>query len=139
MCEKLNLKPIVFRDVKIKCLGNQVLQEKLDYVRVCLKSTDNENIVIICLVKDICQPQHGQDILHVTQKCKHLKNLKLADSNSNNENLCVDFMTGSDFLWDMYQSEIIWVNRARLFQWKQSLVMFSVDQCQKSKTMKVPP
>ena len=56
LCEKLNLKPIAIRDVTIKCLGNQVLQEKLDYVRVCLKSTDNENIVIICLVKDICQP-----------------------------------------------------------------------------------
>ena len=116
MCEKLNLKPFAFRDVTIKGFGNQVLQEKLDCVRVCLKSTDNENIVIICLVKDLCQPLHGQDILHVTQKCKHLKNIKLADSNSNNENLCVDIMISSDFLWDMYQNEIIWVNRARLFQ-----------------------
>ena len=33
--EKLNLKSIAFRDVTIKVFGNQVLQEKLDYARVC--------------------------------------------------------------------------------------------------------
>ena len=74
LCEKLNLKSIASRDVTIKVFGNQVLQEKLDYARVCLKSTDNENIVINCLVKDICQPLHGQDLLHAKQKLKHLKN-----------------------------------------------------------------
>ena len=33
--EKLNLKSIASRDVTIKVFGNQVLQEKLDYARVC--------------------------------------------------------------------------------------------------------
>ena len=75
--------------------------------RVCLKPTDNENIVINCLVKDICQPLHGQDILHAKQKFNYLKNLKLTDSNSNDENLCVDILIGSDFLWDIFESEIL--------------------------------
>ena len=72
-----------------------------------LKSTDNDNIVINCLVKDICQPLHGQDILHAKQKFKQLKILKLADINSNNENLCIDILIGSDFLWDIFESGII--------------------------------
>ena len=33
--EKLNLKSIASRDVTIKVFSNQVLQEKLDYARVC--------------------------------------------------------------------------------------------------------
>ena len=107
LCDKLNLKSIASRDVTIKVFGNQVLQEKLDCVRVCLKPNDNENIVINCLVKDICQPLHGQDILHAKQKFNYLKNLKLTDSNSNDENLCVDILIGSDFLWDIFESEIL--------------------------------
>ena len=73
LCEKLNSKSIASRDITINVFGNQVLKEKLDCVRVCLKSSDNENIVINCLV-DICQPLHGQDILHAKQKFNHLKN-----------------------------------------------------------------
>ena len=45
--------------------------------------------------------------MHVKKKFKHLKNLKLADSNSNNENSCVDILIGSDFLWDIFESQII--------------------------------
>ena len=67
-------------------------------------------------VKDICQPLHEQDILYVKQIFKHLKNLKLADTNWNNENLCIDFLINSNFLWDIFESEIIWVNRSRLLQ-----------------------
>ena len=51
LCEKLNLNPITSRDVTIIDFDNQVLQGKLDCVRVCLKSTDNENFVINCLVE----------------------------------------------------------------------------------------
>ena len=47
------------------------------------------------------------DILHAKQKFKHLKNLKVADSDSNNENLCVDILIDSDFLWDVFENEII--------------------------------
>ena len=107
LCEKLNLKSITSRDVTIKVFVKQILQEKLDYVRVYLKSIDNEDIVTYCLVKDICHPLHGQYILHAKQKFKHMKHLKLADSYSNNENLCVDILIGSDFLWNIFESEII--------------------------------
>ena len=86
LCEKLNLKSIASRDVTVKVFGDQVLQGKLDCIRLCLKSTDNENVEINCLVKEICDALHGQDILHANQKFKHLENVKLADSNSNNEN-----------------------------------------------------
>ena len=103
----MNLKSIVSCDVTIKVFGDQVLQGKLDCVRLCLKSTDNKNIEINCLVKEICQALHGQDILHANQKFKHLKNVKLADSNSNNENFCVDILIGSNFLWDVFENEII--------------------------------
>ena len=107
LCEKLNLKSIASRDITIRVFGIQVLQEKLDCIRVCLKSTDNENIVINCLVKDNCQPLHGQDLLHAKQKFKRLKNLKLADNNSNDENFCVNILIDSNFLWDIFESETI--------------------------------
>ena len=45
--------------------------------------------------------------MHAKKKFKHLKNLKLADSNSNNESSCVDILIGSDFLWDIFESQII--------------------------------
>ena len=32
----------------------------------------------------------------------------VVDSNLNNENLCVNIFIGSDFLWDIFQSAIIW-------------------------------
>ena len=57
-CEKL--KSIASRDITIKGFVNWVSQEKLDCVRVCLKSTVNEDIAINCLVKEIWQPLHGQ-------------------------------------------------------------------------------
>lgn len=56
---------------------------------------------------DNFQYQYGQDILHAKQKFKQLKILKLADINSNNENLCIDILIGSDFLWDIFESGII--------------------------------
>ena len=44
--------------------------------------------------------------MHVKQKFKHLKNTVI-DSNLNNENLCVNILIGSNFLWDIFQSAII--------------------------------
>ena len=72
-----------------------------------MKSTDNENIVINCLVKDTFVKLYMGKILCMQKKFKHLKNLKLADSNSNNESSCVDILIGSDFLWDIFESQII--------------------------------
>ena len=54
--EKLNLKFIASRQITIKVFVNHVLQEKLAFVRVCLKTTYNENIAINCLVKDTATP-----------------------------------------------------------------------------------
>ena len=50
---------------------------------------------------------HRKDKLHAEQKFTYLKNLKLASNNPNNKNLCVDILIGSDFAWDICESEII--------------------------------
>ena len=54
--ERLNSKTITSWDVMMKVFGNQILKEKLDLL-------DVKEILILCLVKDICQPLNGQDIL----------------------------------------------------------------------------
>ena len=60
---EFKINPFSWRNNKSFWESSFTRKIKLCY-RVCLKSTDNENIVISCLVKDICQLLHGQDILH---------------------------------------------------------------------------
>ena len=61
----LNLKTIASRDVTMKVFGNQVLQEKIGLVDVKSKCTEKTDILIRCLVKDICQPLTGK---HISQR-----------------------------------------------------------------------
>ena len=105
--EKLKLKSINSRDVTMKIFNNQVVNEKLDIVRVCLKSADNQKFFINCFVTDICQPLSGQDISYAKENFKHLKDLKLADTNIHNENLPIDILIGSNYKWTFFENEII--------------------------------
>ena len=65
----------------MKAFDNQILDEKLDLVYAKLKCKKSKDILIQCLVKDICQPLTGRHISHTKGKFRHLQNIKLAHSN----------------------------------------------------------
>ena len=103
---KLGLKVEGVRSICIKTLGSVESKETLEKVNVCVKGSDNSNILISCYVKNICQPLTGQKI-NLAQNAPHLKRLQLADSNINNDNLQIDLLIGSDNYWKFMYNEIV--------------------------------
>ncbi|XP_057299542.1 uncharacterized protein LOC130630166 [Hydractinia symbiolongicarpus] len=100
LCEKLQLKVVGKREICIRIFGKPSFKETLHRVQFSVIGLDGDKINVDCYVKNICHPLTGQNL-----KYKHLKDLRLADSNCNNRDL--DDLLGADNYWKFFYGSIV--------------------------------
>ena len=98
---KLNLVFTKQKEISIQAFGKIDSRDTLDKVDLVILSTDKKEIPISCFVKDICTLITSQNLSFPKRKYAHLKNINLADSNTDNKNLNIDILIGADFYWDI--------------------------------------
>ncbi|XP_057302253.1 uncharacterized protein LOC130636526 [Hydractinia symbiolongicarpus] len=106
LCEKLQLKVVGKREICIRIFGKHSFKETLDRVQFSVIGLDGDKINVDCYVKNICHPLTGQNF-NDCLKYKHLKDLRLADSNCNNRDLKVDVLLGADNYWKFFDGGIV--------------------------------
>lgn len=82
----MQLKVVGKREICIRIFGKHSFKETLDRVQFSVIGLDGDKINVDCYVKNICHPLTGQNF-NDCLKYKHLKDLRLADSNCNNRDL----------------------------------------------------
>ncbi|XP_057297390.1 uncharacterized protein LOC130627797 [Hydractinia symbiolongicarpus] len=102
--------PLCCKPLKLKLLILLILQKLFDNcshlsyispeVQFSVIGLDGDKIKVDCDVKNICHPLTGQNL-----KNKHLKDLRLTDSNCNNRDL--DDLLGADNYWKFFYGSIV--------------------------------
>ena len=78
----------------------------MDLVQFSIK-TENEHVPVKALVSEISYPLRNQNLSYAKKNYEHLKGLKLADSNDDNQPLDVDILIGSDLYWEFIDASVI--------------------------------
>ena len=104
----LSLTPTGTQKLSIVTFGAvQQTQSKHDYVKVGIKLRSGEKMYLsMFTVPTICEPIHGQPVVHYQELYPHLNGLDLADNTEATSPREIDMLVGSDFYWDLITGHI---------------------------------
>ena len=102
----IDLKTIGKKDMCVKTFGGAKQKKSTDLVQFSIK-TENGHVPVKALVSEISYPLRNQNLSHAKKNYEHLKGLKLADSNDDNQPLDVDILIGSDLYWEFIDASVI--------------------------------
>ena len=109
VCRKLSLKKVGKKDLVIATFGNTGgRRQSCKMAQAVLETNDRNTLVLnLMVVPLICEPLVGVSLKDCIRGYDHLKDLDLADPDTNGDVIELDILIGLDYYWDIVSGEVL--------------------------------